>query len=268
MRVGAWQFDVRRGDVDANLEEVERGVRAAAQEGVELLALPEMWPTSFVPYADEGDWVEASERAVEALAVLSRSSGVAICGSAFARGPSGALPRNRLHLVERGVLALAFDKVHLFSPTAETMAFSPGAEPPRTVELRGARVSGVVCYDLRFSPLLRAPFRDEAEILVVPAQWPDTRAAHWTALVTGRAVELQAYVLAANRTGRDEIGRRRLELGFPGNSLIAGPHGTIVARGRGEAGLVAAELDLEEVRALRRQVPVRSDDRQDLYATW
>ncbi len=268
MRIGAWQFDVRRGDVDSNLEEVERGVRAAAADGVELLAFPEMWPTSFVPDADENDWVAASERAVEALRGLSRVHGVALCGSAFARGPAGALPRNRLHLFERGEEVLAFDKVHLFTPTAESLAFSAGEAPPRTVELRGARVSGVVCYDLRFAPLLRVPFRDEAEILVVPAQWPDSRASHWSALVTGRAVEMQACLLAANRIGREEVGRRRFELSFPGNSLVVGPHGTVLARGRGERGLVSAEIELAEIRDLRRQVPVRSDDRGDLYSTW
>jgi predicted amidohydrolase len=268
MRIGAWQFDVRRGAVDANLEEVERGVHAAAADGVELLALPEMWPTSFVPDVEEDDWVDASRRAVAELGSLSRSSGVALCGSAFAPGPPGALPRNRLHLYAHGELVLEFDKVHLFSPTAETMAFSAGTAPPRTIVLGGTRVSGVVCYDLRFGPLLRVPLRDQAEILIVPAQWPETRATHWAALVAGRAVELQACVLAANRTGRDEVGRKRIELAFPGNSLVAGPHGTILARGRGERGLVAAEVDLEELRSLRRHVPVRSDERPDLYAAW
>ena len=55
-----------------------------------------------------------------------------------------------------------------------------------------------------------------------------------------------------------------LELEFAGNSLIAGPDGAVLAEGRGEDGLVEAELDLDAVRALRRAVPVRRDERRDL----
>ncbi len=268
MRLAAWQFEVRSGEVDANLEEVERGMRAAVEDGVELLALPELWPTSFVPNTEEGDWIEKTESALETLRLLSAEHGIAVCGSALARAAQGSAPYNRLHLFDRGEPVLSYDKVHLFGPTAETEGFSAGEKPPRTVHVRGARVSGVICYDLRFPMLLRVPFRDGAEILIVPAQWPDTRASHWRALVIGRAVEHQACVLAANRTGQSAIGRRRLELAFPGNSLVVGPHGTVLAEGRGAPGLVAAEVELEEIQSLRRAVPVRSDERPELYDRW
>ena len=99
----------------------------------------------------------------------------------------------------------------------------------------------------------------------MPAQWPASRASHWRALVCGRAAELQAFVVAANRTGTDLVGRRRLELSFAGNSLIAGPDGGVLAEGHGEEGLVEAELDLDGLRTLRRAVPVREDERRDLY---
>ena len=154
--------------------------------------------------------------------------------------------------------------MQLFSPTAEHLGFSPGTRTPPTVEFAGARLSGVVCYDIRFAQLLRAPFEDRAELLLVSAQWPDGRAPHWRALCVGRAVEHQSYVLAANRTGLDVIGRRKLELAFPGNSLVVSPHGEVLAEGQGASGLVTADLDLAVVRDLRRAVPVRLDERTDL----
>lgn len=263
MRAGAYQFDVKRGATEANLAEVERGLRLAARERVELVVLPEMWPTSFV--ADEGEaLLGATERALERVRELSGELELAVAGSSFGRGAPGESPRNRLTVFDRGELLLATDKVHLFSPTAEDESFSTGRELPPTVESRFGKLSGVVCYDLRFGALLRAPYLERAEILVVPAQWPAPRATHWRALVLGRAVEHQSFVIGANRTGSDRIGRRQLELVFPGNSLVAGPDGTALAEGRGEAGLIAAELDLEALRRLRRQVPVREDERTDL----
>ena len=262
MRVAAFQFDVRRGEVAANLAAVEHGLREAADRDVELVLLPEMWPTSFVSDADDARWLMESEAAVARSAELSRELGLVVAGSAFAAGAPGERLRNRLSVFDGGELVLAYDKVHLFSPTAENLGFSAGGVAPPTALVRGLRLSGVVCYDVRFSPLLRAPYEDGAELLLVPAQWPEARGTHWKALLAGRAVEHQAFVLGANRTGEDTIGRRRLELRFPGNSLVVSPHGKVLAEGAGEDGLVVGDLDLEAVRDLRRLVPVRADERE------
>ena len=276
LRVAALQFDVRRGDVAANLHRVEVGLREAAGRGVELVCLPEMWPTSFVETlgAEEVDWWGPTATALEHLRALSGELGLIVCGSSFAPGErraDGERLRNRLQVFDRGEPVLVYDKVHLFSPTGERESFSAGSQLPPTVEVRGLRLSGVVCYDLRFAPLLRAPYLDEAELLVVPAQWPTPRASHWRGLAIGRAVEAQCCVLAVNRLGSESIGRRDPEgrpgrvLDFPGNSLVVDPAGVVLAEGRGEDGLVVAELDLERVRRLRREVPVRRDQRPDVY---
>ena len=264
MRAAAFQFDVRRGDVAANLAAVERGLGEAHERGIELVVLPEMWPTSFVADGDPVEWQRETDVALERVRELSRQLGLVVAGSASGAS-AGCAPRNRLTVFDRGERVLVYDKLHLFSPTAEAESFSGGDALPPTVPLRLGKLAGVVCYDLRFGMALRAPLLDGAEILVVPAQWPGTRATHWRALVCGRAAELQAFVVATNRTGTDLVGRRRLELAFAGNSLIAGPDGVVLAEGRGADGLVEAQLDLEAVRSLRRAVPVRDDERRDVY---
>ncbi len=270
MRIGAFQFDVRRGDVPGNLAEAERGLRAARDGGLEFVSLPEMWPTSFVAAdvagGDDERWLAESEEAVARIRDLSAELELVVCGSAFGSLENGPPWANRLHVFDSGRDVFTYDKVHLFSPTAEHLSFAAGNEPPPTHEVRGLRLSALVCYDLRFGALLRTPFLQEAELLVVPAQWPDTRREHWRALVCGRAAEHQAFVLGANRTGKDLVGRRELELAFPGNSLVCGPGGEVLAEGAGAVGLVTADIDLEGLRALRRQVPVRRDERGDVYA--
>lgn len=269
MRVAAFQFDVRRGEVAANLGAVEQGLREAGQLGIELVVLPEMWPTSFIDVerVDE-PWLAATDAALERVSRLSADLGLVVAGSAFGRAGPGVAPRNRLHVIDRGRTVLAYDKVHLFSPTAESESFSAGDEPPASVATSVGPLSGVVCYDLRFAPVTGAAMLQGAELLVVPAQWPSTRASHWRALVLGRAVEGQCFVIAANRLGQDLVGRRRLELVFPGNSLVADPHGGVLAEGRGGTELVWAEVDLETARSLRARVPVAKDRRADLYRRW
>ena len=266
MRAAAFQFDVTT-DPLANLAAVEAGLARAAEVGVELVVLPELWPTSFPPSggADEAA-LAASERARERVRELSAELFLCVAGSGYGR--TAGLPTNRLTVHDRGDEVLAYDKIHLFTPTAEREAFSAGDAPPPTVPTSVGRLSGVVCYDLRFPELFRVPFRAGAEIVVLPAQWPAARAVHWRALVVARAVESQCFLIACNRLGSALIGRRRLQLDFPGNSLVVSPHGEVLAEGAGEEGLITAELELDEVRRYRTRVPVQKDERVDLYREW
>lgn len=266
VRAACFQFDVTR-DVGRNVASVERGLRRARERGVDLVVVPEMWPTSFAAAADDLEALqEATRGALEHLARLARELDLSVCGSAFGR--TGSLPANRWTLVDGGGERAAYDKVHLFRPTAEDESFSAGAKPSPVVECRGAKVGGIVCYDLRFPEVARALFRARADVIAVSAQWPSPRLSHWRALCIGRAVEAQAFVVACNRVGTAVIGRRAMQLEFPGASLIVDPDGRVLAEGGALEELVTAEIDLDLARALRVRVPVEKDERRDLFANW
>lgn len=268
MRCAALQFDVLRGEHEHNLAEVERGLRAAHERDFELVVLPEMWASSFpTSGADLARLTKLDEEAQARVVELSRELGLVVCGSTFGASAQPK-PANRWRLVDRGQELASYDKTHLFSVTAEHESFSPGGEPPPVIDTRLGRIAGCICYDVRFVDLTRWCFAQRAELLLVPAQWPQARATHFQALMVGLAVQNQCFVLAANRSGRESIGRRELLLEFPGNSLLVDPHGVVLAQGRGEAGLVGAEIDLELARELRRRVPVERDARPELYARW
>ena len=270
MKVAAYQYDVRLDEPDTNLATVEAGLNEAAAAGVKLVVLPEMWPTSFV--SGSGDAlagpIEASARAVQRVVELSGQLDLVVCGTAFAAPPTAGPPLNRLHICDRGTMLTTYDKVHLFSPTAEHETFRAGALAPSTVATRDTSVAGIICYDLRFGDITRTVARGGAEILVCPAQWPSPREAHWRALAIGRAVENQGFMIACNRSGSSLIGKQKQSLKFPGNSIIVDPHGTVLAEGHGEAGLVVAELDLQVARELRGKIPIAADRKPDLYAEW
>jgi len=274
LRIGAWQFAPRRGDVSHNLSEVERGLAVASDAGLGLVVLPEMWPTSFLegagPFGGAGagrDSLEAayraSDEAVERVRALSSTYHLAVAGSAYGPAIEGGRRPNRLVVFDRGREVLAQDKLHLFSPTAEHFAFAPGRTAPVVAEATFGRIAGLVCYDLRFAGLVDILGAGAPDVLVVPAQWPLERGKHWRALLLGRAVELQAFVVGANRTGTETVGRRGQELVFPGNSVVASPEGLVLAEGRGEAGLVWAEVDPGLLARLRREVPVIRDRRPE-----
>jgi predicted amidohydrolase len=264
MKVAAYSFDVRAGEPAANLGVVEAALREAARQRIELVALPEMWPTSFPVAALAGaeldSWLQASERSVERVRELSRELGLAVAGTSLARAPRAELaPRNRLQLFDAGRECLRYDKLHLFSPTAEHAQFSAGESEPTVADLCGLRVGAVICYDLRFGELYAPLHAARMDLLIVPAQWPIARAAHWRALAVGRAVETQAFVLAANRCGSAELGRRGERLEFPGNSLIVAPDGNVLAEGVAAGGWTVADIDVTQARELRVRVPMDKD---------
>ena len=99
-----------------------------------------------------------------------------------------------------------------------------------------------------------------AKILLVSAQWPDVRIKQWEILLRARAIENQAFVVAANRVGDAPNDH------FNGHSLIIDPFGEIIANGcSGQEEIVSAILDLSLVDKARGNIPVFKDRRLDLY---
>jgi deaminated glutathione amidase len=68
-------------------------------------------------------------------------------------------------------------------------------------------------------------------------------------LLRARAIENGAYVLAPAQIGGPP--------GSPafGRSMVVDPWGTVVAQAPDSVGIIYAELDLDRVEAVRRQVP-------------
>src|SRR6185369_7342209 len=104
-----------------------------------------------------------------------------------------------------------------------------------------------VCYDVRFPELYRALSTAGAEALVVPAAFTlATGKDHWQVLLRARAIEAQAWVIAAAQWGKHPRGRQTF-----GKSCIVDAWGDVVAQASEGEGVVAARLDparLERVR--------------------
>jgi predicted amidohydrolase len=106
------------------------------------------------------------------------------------------------------------------------------------------------------------------EVITVSAQWPVERIAHWEALLAGRAVESQAFVVACNRTGKAQVGRRKMELTFPGRSQILTPDGAVVVKGDETTRLIVSEFDPAGAVKMHSRIPVHKDERRTTYDRW
>jgi predicted amidohydrolase len=98
-----------------------------------------------------------------------------------------------------------------------------------------------------------------ALIFLVPAQWPVARIEAWILLARARAVENQLVVAACNRSGTDA------GVCFAGQSLVVDPWGQILAKGTDQAGVFLAHVDLNEIRKVRRYLPIYEDRSPGAY---
>ena len=117
MRAAALQFDVTP-DLEHNLDFVRDQLHVAAAAGIQLVVLPEMWASSFPSSKDGLAEQAARERqAVAVLRELSEELELCLAGSALVEEQGEFY--NRLQVLDAGRELLRYDKVHLFSPTAE-----------------------------------------------------------------------------------------------------------------------------------------------------
>jgi predicted amidohydrolase len=111
-----------------------------------------------------------------------------------------------------------------------------------------------VCYDLRFADEFwqLAPTTD---VYLVPANWPESRRAHWVALLQARAIENQAYVVGCNRVGSGG------GLTYSGDSRIIDPLGELLATAARTESILLADVSAEEVAAVRDRFRFLQDRR-------
>lgn len=86
-----------------------------------------------------------------------------------------------------------------------------------------------------------------------------TERMHWEVLLRARAIENGCYIVAPG-----QIGQKPAYAAY-GNSLVADPWGTVIARSKDAPGITYAEIDLDYLDKIRKQIPSLENRRSDLY---
>ncbi|ARJ41014.1 amidohydrolase [Pantoea alhagi] len=220
----------------------------ASLSGCDLIVLPEMFTTGFAMEAARESL--SQHRVVAWLHQHAQRLNAMVGGSAALQTEEGAV--NRFLLVEPDGRVHHYDKRHLFRMGDEHHYYVAGSQR-EIVEWRGWRILPQVCYDLRFPVFSRN--RDDYDLALYVANWPEARTHHWQALLMARAIENQAYVAGCNRVGEDGKSLR-----YSGDSQIISPQGIILDRGEAhQPAVLHAELSLEELRSYRERFPAWRD---------
>lgn len=259
MKVAAIQM-VSGPDLALNLARARHWLEQAAAQGAELVALPEYF--CLMGLAD-GDKLGVAEAEGDLHApiqqMLSRAAaelGLWLIGGTLPlRTAQAGRVRNACCVYgPAGAQVGRYDKIHLFRFDNGSESYDEGrvleaGDTPVALQAGSLRVALSVCYDLRFPELYRS--LGSCDLISVPAAFTYvTGQAHWELLLRARAVENQAYVVAPAQGGLHQNGRRTW-----GHTMIVDPWGEVLGCLPEGAGLVLADVDMQRLSAIRRQLP-------------
>lgn len=266
MRVALIQMPVT-DDKLINLETARRKIREAAAQGADFAVLPEMFccpyrNDCFAVYGEpEGGPVQT------ALSALAAELGIYLVGGSLPELTDGRIYNTSYVYDRQGQLLAKHRKAHLFDIDVEggqrfmeSDTLSPG-NAVTTFETAFGTMGLCICFDLRFEELARCMCLRGAKAIFVPAAFNMTTGpAHWELLFRQRAVDNQCFTVGVS-PARDETASYVAY----GNSIAVDPWGNVLCRADGRETTLLAELDLSRMEAVRRQLPILSARRTDLY---
>ncbi len=267
MRAAAIQMN-STADKQRNLATAERLVRAAAADGSTLVVLPE----KFNVLGTHEQLVAGAEPldgpTLRWARDLARELRIDLVAGSIPERRDGQdkLANTSVHIGPDGVDRAAYRKIHMFDVTVGGREYRESATEQAGEEIVLSEAEGVslgltVCYDLRFPELYRILAVRGARVLLVPAAFTlATTREHWEVLLRARAIEDQAFVLAANQVGQHAPGYRS-----GGRSMIVDPWGIVLAQAPDAETFITADLDLERQAKVRRQVPSLANRRPSAY---
>lgn len=214
----------------------------------DLVVLPEMFTTGFT--MDARSRAETMDGATVAwMAEQAAKLNAVVTGSVIVEEQGHYY--NRLIWMRPDGSRLHYDKRHLFRMADEHLHYAAGRQR-LVVELAGWRICPLVCYDLRFPVWSRN--RDDYDLLLYVANWPERRAHHWRSLCVARAIENLAYVVAVNRVGEDGNG-----IAYAGDSLAIDPQGRTLAHLAYVEAMQTVVLSRESLQQYRQRFPADRD---------
>ncbi|MFX1606295.1 MAG: nitrilase-related carbon-nitrogen hydrolase, partial [Promethearchaeota archaeon] len=150
-----------------------------------------------------------------------------------------------------GKVSGTYRKIHPFQEERDVFM---GGDMLAIFDCSGIKVGVQICYDIRFPEVTRKLALEGAELVLVPAAFPDPRGEHWNTLVRARAIENQLYVAATNRIGFGFDGKT-----YFGHSQMVDPWGVVLGRRSSEERLITSEGNTEMIHTVRSQVTCYDD---------
>ncbi|WP_312280199.1 carbon-nitrogen hydrolase family protein [Oscillibacter sp.] len=266
--VAVLQMD-SQDNVQENLNTVTAFVEEAAARGAKLITMPESMNYVGSDNAGHAEEIPGGPT-YRLMSELTQKHGVWMhCGSIYEKNPADNRPFNATMVIDpNGNLTAKYHKIHPFDVvipngpvTRESERICPGKEIV-TVDTKEVGHLGLsICYDIRFAEMYRIMALEGAEILLAPADFTmPTGKDHWETILRTRAIENGCYVVAPAQCGV----KPRFQA--YANSMVIDPWGNVIARASNYPQVITAEINLEYLQQVRRQIFTLENRRPDVYS--
>ncbi|PLX06614.1 MAG: amidohydrolase [Marinilabiliales bacterium] len=247
LKIAVLQYDIIWENALANQKKITDLINNA--ENADVYVLPEMFNTGFSN--NVSDFAEEYNGAtVLFMKNLAKSKNTAICGSIILSDKEKYY--NSFLFVKPDGDIIRYDKRHLFKMGGEADMFTSGKN--RVVySYKGVRFLLQVCYDLRFPVWSRN--RNDYDVIIYIANWPASRRYIYDTLLSARAIENQAYVIAANRIGEDGNGIK-----YDGGTSVFDFKGTKICNASDNIeSFIYSDLHITDLKDFRDKFPAWQD---------
>lgn len=266
--VAVLQLD-SQDDVQKNLDTVVSFIEEAAARGAKLITMPESMNYVGLDNAGHAEEIPGGPT-FQLMSEQAKKYGVWLhCGSIYEKNPNDPRPFNSTMVIDpRGNLAAKYHKIHPFDVVIpngpvnrESERICPGDEIVTVDTGEVGHLGLSICYDMRFAEMYRIMALEGAQILLMPADFTmPTGKDHWETILRTRAIENGCYVVSPAQYGV------KPKFQAYANSLVVDPWGNVIARASNHPQVITAEIDLDYLQQVRRQIFTLENRRPDVYS--
>lgn len=270
------------GTPEVNLKKCLEWIRKAAQEGANVVCLPELYSSFYFCQSENHDYFDLAEPlhndSYQAFSDLAKELSIVLVVPFFERRASG-LYHNSAYIIDTdGSQAGLYRKMHIPDDPSyyEKFYFTPGDIGFKAFDTKVGKIGTLICWDQWYPEGARITALQGADVLFYPTAigWhPHEKAQYgvkqhdaWRTVQRGHAVANGIFVAACNRVGFEKPVETSAGIEFWGASFIAGPQGEILAEAsHDKEEIIMAEIDHALMEDVRRNWPFLRDRRIDAY---
>lgn len=271
-------------DRSKNIAKAENAVCVAAQQGANVILLPELFERPYFCQERRYDYYDYAERTEDNLAVqrlqkLSARLNVALPVSFYEK--DGNVFYNSVAMLDGGKLLGVYRKTHIPDDHyyQEKFYFTPGNTGFKVFSTQFCNIGVGICWDQWFPETARCLALNGADVILYPTAIGSEpilsvdSSEHWQRVMQGHSAANVLPVAAANRIGTESVvpceenGGQTSSLVFYGSSFLTDATGKIVASAsRDKEQILYAEYDFCEIKRQRREWGLFRDRRPETYS--
>ncbi|WP_295591582.1 carbon-nitrogen hydrolase family protein [uncultured Methanobrevibacter sp.] len=253
---------------EENIKTASLMIDESVSKNADFIVLPEMFncPYSndkFIEYGEE----EKSSYTLNKISLLAKKNNIYILAGSIPEKENGKLYNTSYLFDKAGNIIAKHRKMHLFDIdvkgkiTFKESDVLTAGDSFTIAETDFGKIGIGICYDIRFPELARVMVENGALILFYPGAFNMTTGpAHWELLFRSRALDNQVFCVGVAPALNKDASYHSF-----GHSIIASPWGEIIAEASEKENLILCEIDLDEIKKVREELPLLKNKREDLY---